>query len=98
LGLSLAKIPSGDEKDQILRLAGGLKLIFLVEKLRLGTDVLIKIEPHSPITLETGHRMRQARRKLLVKGILTVDEFVAAKASKTRRKQQRAAGSAQLIQ
>jgi hypothetical protein len=69
-----------------------------VEKLRSGTDVLIKIEPHSRLGSKPDTESARHAARLLVKGIVTVDEFVAAKGFETRRKQQRAARSAQLIQ
>lgn len=55
--------------------------------LLLGTDVAITIKPHR----RTRATARRHLGKFRVEGILTVDEIVAGKASKSRRKQQHAA-------
>ena len=86
----------GVDQPKVSALIRGRLSGFSIERLlrfllRLGTDVSITIKPHS--RRRPKPRARTARRAagFPAEGVLTVDEFVAAKASKSRRKQQRAA-------
>ena len=86
----------GVDQPKISALIRGRLSGFSIERLlrfllRLGTDVSITIKPHS--RPRSKPRARTARRtaKYPVEGVLTVDEYVAARASKSRKKQQRAA-------
>jgi predicted XRE-type DNA-binding protein len=86
----------GVDQPKVSALIRGRLSGFSIERLlrfllRLGTDVSITIKPHfrsrsKPRAESTRHAARYS-----VKGILTVDEFAAGKASKNRKKQQRAA-------
>jgi predicted XRE-type DNA-binding protein len=86
----------GVDQPKVSALIRGRLSGFSIERLlrfllRLGTDVSITIKPR--VRTRSKPRAKTARRagKIPVVGTLTVDEFVAAKASKNRRKQQRAA-------
>ncbi len=86
----------GVDQPKVSALIRGRLSGFSIERLLrflllLGTDVSITIKPRSrPRSKPRAKATRRARR-FPVEGTLTVDEFVAAKASKSRRKQQRAA-------
>lgn len=82
----------GVDQPKISALMRGRLSGFSIERLLrflllLGTDVSITIKPHR----RTRAKARRRTGKFPVEGILTVDEIVAGKASKSRRKQQRAA-------
>jgi predicted XRE-type DNA-binding protein len=86
----------GVDQPKVSALIRGRLSGFSIERLlrfllRLGTDVSITIKPHSRPRSKLRARTAKRAAKYPVEGILTVDEFVAARASKTRRKQQRAA-------
>lgn len=85
----------GVDQPKVSALIRGRLSGFSIERLlrfllRLGTDVSITIKPHSRRPKPRARTARRAAR-FPAEGVLTVDEFVAAKASKSRRKQQRAA-------
>ena len=82
----------GVDQPKVSALIRGRLSGFSIERLlrfllRLGTDVSITIKPRARSRTKATRRAR----RFPVEGTLTVDEFVAAKASKSRRKQQRAA-------
>jgi len=86
----------GVDQPKVSALIRGRLSGFSVERLlrfllRLGTDISITIK--SGARSRSKARAKTARRtgKTPVMGMLTVDEIVAAKASKSRKKQQRAA-------
>jgi predicted XRE-type DNA-binding protein len=86
----------GVDQPKVSALIRGRLSGFSIERLlrfllRLGTDVSITIKPHS--RRRPKPRARTARRaaRFPAEGVLTVEEFVAGKASKSRKKQQRAA-------
>jgi len=86
----------GVDQPKVSALIRGRLSGFSIERLlrfllRLGTDVSITIKPRA--RRRARPRTKTARRagRFPVQGILTVHEFVAVKAPKSRRKQQRAA-------
>ena len=86
----------GVDQPKVSALIRGRLSGFSIERLlrfllRLGTDVSITIKPHSRPRSKPHVRTARRAARFPAEGVLTVDEFVAAKASKTRRKQQRAA-------
>ena len=86
----------GVDQPKISALIRGRLSGFSIERLlrfllRLGTDVSITIKPRARRRAKPRAKSRKNTGKFPVEGILTVDEFVAGRASKSRRKQQRAA-------
>jgi predicted XRE-type DNA-binding protein len=86
----------GVDQPKVSALIRGRLSGFSIERLlrfllRLGTDVSITIRPRSWSRSKTRAKTAKRTGKIPVAGILTVDEFVAGKASKSRKKQQRAA-------
>jgi len=86
----------GVDQPKVSALIRGRLSGFSIERLlrfllRLGTDVSITIKPHSRPRSKPRARTARDTAKFPVEGMLTVDEFVADKASKSRKKQQRAA-------
>jgi predicted XRE-type DNA-binding protein len=86
----------GVDQPKVSALIRGRLSGFSIERLLrflllLGTDVSITIMPREP--LRSRPRAKSAKRNAAFqrKGILTVGEMVAGKASRNRRKQQRAA-------
>jgi predicted XRE-type DNA-binding protein len=86
----------GVDQPKVSALIRGRLSGFSIERLLrfllfLGTDVSITIIPHQRIRSKQRARTTERNGRFQRRGILTVDEFVAGKASKNRRKQQRAA-------
>lgn len=86
----------GVDQPKVSALIRGRLSGFSIERLlrfllRLGTDVSITIRPHSRPRSKPRTRTAIRTSKFSAEGVLTVDEIVAAKASKNRKKQQRAA-------
>ena len=70
---------------------GRLSGISIERLLLLGTDVSIRIMPRRRPRSKLSTRISKRTGSFPRKGILTIDEIVAGKASRNRRKQQRAA-------
>ncbi len=86
----------GVDQPKVSALIRGRLSGFSIERLLrflllLGTDVSITIKPRNRSRSKSRAMTSRRIGKRPVVGILTVDEFVAVKASKSRRKQQRAA-------
>jgi len=86
----------GVDQPKVSALIRGRLSGFSIERLlrfllRLGADVSITIKPRSRPRSKPRAKTPRHSGKLPVEGILTVDEIVAGKASKSRKKQQRAA-------
>ncbi len=86
----------GVDQPKISALIRGRLSGFSIERLLrflllLGTDVSITITPRQRLRSKPSTRTPRRTDNFPRKGILTVVEFVAGKASKSRKKQQRAA-------
>jgi predicted XRE-type DNA-binding protein len=86
----------GVDQPKVSALIRGRLSGFSIERLlrfllRLGTDVSITIKPHSRPRAKLRATTTTHPEKFPVQGILTVDEIVADRASKNRRKQHRTA-------
>jgi predicted XRE-type DNA-binding protein len=86
----------GVDQPKVSALIRGRLSGFSIERLlrfllRLGTDVSITFKPHSRPRPKPRTRTARGTARFPVEGTLTVGENVAVKATKSRRKQQRAA-------
>jgi predicted XRE-type DNA-binding protein len=86
----------GVDQPKVSALIRGRLSGFSIERLLrflllLGTDVSITIMPRQRLRSKLSTRTSRRSGSFPRKGILTVDEIVAGKASRNRRKQQRAA-------
>lgn len=86
----------GVDQPKISALIRGRLSGFSIERLLrflllLGTDVSITVMPHRRLRSKTRAKSTKHNREFQRKGILTVDEFVAGKAPRNRKKQQHAA-------